>query len=184
MSLDPIDTKARIYAEARQRLADAVAELNLAMAALHREHLPVIKRHLNAAFRHENELRALVEASPHLFRKPRTVVLHGIKVGFEKGKGMVVINDPAQCVALIDKRLPELADTLVITERRPAKAAIAQLSVQQLKAIGCSVAEADDRVVVRAVDTAVDKLVTALLKAIGDEAAQAERQATEAAEAD
>lgn len=174
MSLNPIETKARIYTEARQRLADAVGELHQAMAALHRDHLPTIRRHLNATYRHENELRALVEANPHLFVKPRTVVLHGIKVGFEKGKGVVVINDPAQCLALIDKKLPELADTLVITERKPSKAAIARLSVQQLKSIGCSVTEAGDRVVVRAVDSAADKLVAALLKSIGDEAAAAE----------
>ncbi|HRD84322.1 MAG TPA: hypothetical protein PLF63_04030 [Rubrivivax sp.] len=174
MSMDPIDHKARVYADARQALADAVAALNEAQTALQRDHLPTIKRLLNKAFKHENELRGLVQANPHLFVRPRTAVLHGIKVGFEKGKGQVLIQDPAQCLALITKKLPELADALVITERRPSKAAIAQLSVAQLKAIGCSVSEADDRVVVRAVDSAVDKLVAALLKAIGDEAAASE----------
>lgn len=179
MSLEIFEHKTQRYAEARQHLADAVAALNVAIAELHRDHLPGIKRALNKAFKHENELRALVEVHPHLFTKPRTVVLNGVQIGYEKGKGVVVIDDAEQCLKLIDKKLPELADTLVITERKPSKKAIARLNVQQLKAIGCSVTGADDRVVVRAVDSAVDKLVTALLKAIGDEAALADITADE-----
>lgn len=170
MSLDPIDAKARVYAEARDRLAASVGELNLAIDALKRQQLPVIKRHLRRAFELESELRGLVEANPHLFVKPRTVVLHGVKVGFQKGAGGITFDDPQHVCKLIEKKLPDLADVLIKNDPKPIKKALQQLSVQQLKAIGCEVEEAGDRVVVKAVDSAVDKLVTALLKSIADEA--------------
>lgn len=170
MSLDPIDAKARVYSEARDRLAASVAELNEAIAALKRNQLPVIKRHLRRAFELENELRAMVEANPHLFVKPRTVVLHGVKLGFQKGIGGISFDDPEHVCKLIQKKLPELADVLIKNEPKPIKKALQQLTVQQLRAIGCQVEEAGDRVVVKAVDSAVDKLVSALLKGIADEA--------------
>ncbi len=180
MSLDPIDAKARVYTEARERLAASVAELNDAIAALKRNQLPVIKRHLRRAFELENELRAMVEANPHLFTKPRTVVLHGVKLGYQKGAGGISFDDPDHVCKLIQKKLPELADVLIKNEPKPIKKALQQLTVQQLKAIGCEVEEAGDRVVVKAVDSAVDKLVTALLKGIADEAGL-DQEATEPA---
>jgi hypothetical protein len=105
------------------------------------------------------------------------VVLHGVQVGFEKGKGTISFGDADQVVALIEKKLPDLADTLIAVKKAPIKKAVAQLSAAQLKAIGCSITGAEDRVVVRAVDSAVDKLVAALLKSLGDEAALSEESA-------
>lgn len=180
MSLDPIDAKARVYAEARDRLAGSVAALNDAITALKREQLPLIKRHLRRAFDLESDLRNLVEASPHLFTKPRTVVLHGVKLGYQKGAGAISFDDPDHVCKLIQKKLPELADVLITSNPKPVKKALQQLTVAQLKSIGCQVEEAGDRVVVKAVDSAVDKLVTALLKSMADEAGQDE-QAAEAA---
>lgn len=170
MTMSHIDGKARVYAEARERLQLSVNALQDAINTLHREHLPTIKRHLNTAFRHENELRELVEANPHLFTKPKTVVLYGIKLGFQKGKGSIRFEDADQVVKLIKRKLPEQADVLIKTQEVPVKDALAQLTVQQLKSIGCQVTEAGELVIVKAVDSAVDKLVTALLKSLGDEA--------------
>ncbi|MEY2689194.1 MAG: hypothetical protein RL375_3392 [Pseudomonadota bacterium] len=181
MSLDPIDAKARVYAEARERLAASTAALQDAITALHREHLPTIKRHLNAAFKHEQDLRALVEANPHLFTKPKTVVLHGIKCGFQKGKGSITFDDADAVVKLIKKKLPDQADVLVATKELPVKDALSQLTVAQLKSIGCKVTEAGELVIVKAVDSAVDKLVNALLKSLGDEAGIDAEEAAEPA---
>lgn len=177
MSLDIIDNKVRVYAEARDRVQSAVSELNAAIDALKRDRLPTLKRHVRRAFQLEAELRALIAEHPHLFVKPRTVVLHGVQVGFEKGKGTISFGDADQVVALIEKKLPDLADTLIAVKKAPIKKAVAQLSAAQLKAIGCSITGAEDRVVVRAVDSAVDKLVAALLKSLGDEAALSEESA-------
>ena len=163
-SLTDIESRAKSYADARAKLAELVDTLQQALESLKRDNLPKIKRQLTRAAELEDQIRAMVADSPGLFVKPKTVVLHGIKVGYEKGKGVIAFDDADQVLTLIDKKLPDLADVLTATQRKPLKTALAQLTVAQLKSIGCSVEEVGERVVVRAVDSEVDKLVTALLK--------------------
>lgn len=167
--LTEIESRAKAFADARSKLSEYVDALNQALESLRRDNLPRIKRQLVRAAELQTQLKEMVAESPDLFVKPKTVVLHGIKVGFEKGKGAIVFDDADQVVTLIDKKLPDLADVLIATTKKPVKAGLAQLTVAQLKSIGCSVEEAGDRVVVRAVDSEVDKLVTALLKGATEE---------------
>jgi arsenate reductase-like glutaredoxin family protein len=162
-TMDAVARGARDYAEARTLLAELVTALNDGLEAMKREHLPPIRRALERASRTERALRELVQASPQLFVRPRTVVMHGIKVGFAKGAGKVSFEDSDQVVALIEKKLPELADVLILTEKKPAKKALLQLDVKQLKAIGCTVEETGDQVVVKATGSDIDKLVELLL---------------------
>lgn len=171
-NLDPFEAKAKTLAAARTRLAESVQALNDAIAALKREHLPTIKGHLKRAFEAEKALRALVEQHPELFVKPRTVVLHGLQVGYAKGKGQIAFDDADQVVKLIKRKLPEKADVLIATREAPVKKALAQLSVAELKSIGCTVTEAGDQVVVRAVDGAIEKLVDAMLRSLEIDAAK------------
>jgi hypothetical protein len=169
-----IEESARAYAAARAKLAQAVGELQAGLDNLRKNNLPRIKRNLERAAELESELKALVAAAPHHFVKPKTLVLHGIRVGFEKGKGAILFEDDDQVVALIKKKLPDLVDVLVKSTEKPVKAGLKNLTVQQLKAIGCTVEETGDQVVVRAVDSDVDKLVKALLKGAEVETADQE----------
>lgn len=162
--MNTIEDSAKAYAGARVKLTECVSELTQALDNLKRSNLPRIKRHLARVAQLEAELKALIAEAPHQFIKPKTVVLHGIKLGFEKGKGSITWDDPHQVVALVKRKLPDLADVLIKTDEKPLKGGLKQLTVQQLKSIGCAVEESGDMVIVRAVDSDVDKLVTALLK--------------------
>jgi hypothetical protein len=163
-----IERKALAYSTGRAKLAEIVGTLQEGIEALKRDYLPTLRYQIRRLAEQEADLKALLEENPDLFVKPKTVVLHGVRVGFEKGKGAVLIEDEDQVVKLIKKRLPELAEQLIKTVETPLKAGLAQLSVAQLKSIGCQVEETGDRVVIRAVDRDVDKLVTALLKGATD----------------
>lgn len=163
-SLDQISNAARSFAEARNTLAALVTELNDGIEALRRDNLPAIRRAITRAADLQAKLKGLVEASPENFVKPKTLVLHGIKVGFEKGRGAVKFDDPAKVVELIRRKLPEMADVLIKSTEKPLKGPLQQLTVQQLKSIGCEVDATGDQVVVRAVESDIEKLVAALLK--------------------
>ena len=169
--MNDIERQTKVYAEAREKLAGMVAELTAGLEALKRDRLPAIKRALQRAAEKEAELRAVIEGAPELFTKPRTVVMHGVKVGWMKGAGKIDFDDPDQVVALIKKKLPDQADVLVATTEKPVKKALQQLSVKELQSIGCQVEGTDDVVVIKAVDSDVDKLVTALLRGATQEAA-------------
>lgn len=163
-----IDTLAKHYATARTVLADTVNELEAELAVIHRRYINRIKAAAAKAQDASAALRSAVEGAPELFVKPRTFTLHGIKVGYQKGKGRLEFDTEA-VIERIHKHCPELQDTLVRVKFELVKDALANLDVATLRKLGCSVVDADDQVIVKAADTAVDKLVAKLL----DEGAKA-----------
>ena len=169
-ALETITKAAEVHSQARSLLSERVTALQAAQAALHREHLPAIKRALTKAAESEAKLRALVEDHPECFVKPKTHVLAGIKVGYAKGKGALSFDDADSVVARIKKHLPEQADVLITTIEKPAKDALNGLTAAELKKLGISVTEGGDAIFIKPVDSAVDKLVDALLKEATEEA--------------
>jgi hypothetical protein len=172
-TMNEIELQARKFADAHERLSVLVDELNAGLERHKRALLPRIKRALASAAEQQTTLKALVTEAPELFIKPRTAVAHGIKFGYRKAAGKVEFEDADQVVALIKRKLPELADVLIITTEKPSKTGLEQLTVAQLKAVACSAADTSDVVVVQPVDSDVDKLVKALLKDYTDEAVEA-----------
>jgi len=171
-TLNEIDTLAKKYSDARFALTAHVDALNEAVREAKRKHLAAIKRTLAAASEARADLHAALEESADLFVKPRSVVVHGIKVGFQKGKGKIEYDDADQVVKLIRKHYAEQFDALVKTTERPIKEALANLSAAELKRLGITVEETGDVVLIKAVDSDVDKLVTALLKESEEDADQ------------
>lgn len=162
-TLSGIDSLAAEYEKLRKILAERVASLETELAELQRRRLPGIKSAAALCKLAQDELRAAVEAAPELFIKPRTFTLHGIKVGFAKGKGKIVIEDLARTVALIRKHLPDQAEVLIVVTEAIAKKAVANLPAGDLKRVGILIEETGDQSVVTAADTHVDKLVSKLL---------------------
>lgn len=163
-SLADIEKRAKQYAEAREHLAGIVAALNEGIEALKRSHMKRLKKAVADAAEHHDALKSLIDSAPGCFVKPRSVVFHGIKLGFAKGKGKIEWDDPDQVVRLIKKYFPEQADILISTSEKPAKEALNGLTAAELKKLGVSVTEGGDAVFIKPADSAVDKMVEALLK--------------------
>lgn len=175
--MDEIAASAKALADARGKLGELVGALNAGVEALKRDALPDIRSAITEAEAAFVELHVLVTAAPDLFVKPRTVVMDGIKLGYEKGKGSIAFEDANRVVALILKHFPDREDALIKTTRRPLKDGLALLTAKELKALGCTVQEAGDRVVIRPVATDVDKLVAAFIAAGVQEAQEAAAEA-------
>ena len=174
MTLPEIDYLTNLFATARADLADLVGVLNEEIERAKRKKLAEIKRLVARCADKHAALKAAIESAPELFQKPRTVVFHGIKVGFRKGTGSVDWEDDDQVVRLIEKHFPEQLDLLVKTTKMPIKKGLLQLSVAELKKIGCTAEETGDVVVIKPTDSEVDKVVNALLKDATEESAQEE----------
>ena len=167
--METISKLAEVFAQARTRLAEAVTVLNDGIAALRKEHLPGERRAVQRAADADSALRALVEQHPECFARPKTRVLSGVKIGYAKGKGSITFDDADAVVARIKKHLPDQADVLIRKRETPVKEALSQLAATDLKKIGVTVSDAGDQVIVKPVDSDVDKLVDALLKGAADE---------------
>jgi len=170
-TLQSIETECVHYAKARNELAEAVDNLNEQIEALKRKHLPGIRREVAKAAQLHACLKADIEANPDLFTKPRTHTFHGIKVGFEKGKGRVEFDDPDKVVERIHKqftyangKLSAAGELLLDVKETPNKTELKNLTAAELRQLGCSLVAAGDQVVIKPTDSEVDKTVAALLK--------------------
>lgn len=163
-----IENLAHDYAEAYARLGDDVEALENGIRELKRKLLPLIKRRAIAAADAKTKLHLAVAQSPGLFERPKTRLLHGVKVGFVKSKGRVEWDDEAAVIKRIRKHLPEDQAELLIRVRESIyKQAIFDLCAADLKRLGIEIAETGDQPVVSIVGSDVEKIVDALLR--GDE---------------
>jgi hypothetical protein len=173
VTLMGIEMAAKQFAAARRDLVELVTELNDEVEAAKRRRMERLKRLVGVAAEKQNALFALVENGSHLFVRPRTTILHGIKVGWQKAKGGLEIDDPERTVALILKHYEaDQAELLLRTTRKPNKEALEELTGAELKKLGIQVTEDGDRVLIKPADSEVDKVVNALLKGLVDEAAK------------
>jgi hypothetical protein len=172
-TLMAIEMAAKEFAASRRDLAELVTELNDEVDAARRRRMERLKRLVGIAAEKQNGLFAMVECGSHLFRQPRTLVFHGIKVGWQKAVGGLVIDDPDRTVALIEKYyMDEERERLLRISKKPDKETLERLSAVELKKLGVQVTQDGDRVVIKPMDSEVDKVVRALLKSATDDAAK------------
>lgn len=169
-AMSDIEKRAQALADARSKLTEIVTTLNDDIEALKRQHLKGLKDAVAKMAERHDQLKSLIELNPTLFARPRTVVLHGIKLGLTKGKGSLDWEDDAAVCKAIKRLLPDQQDVLINTTEKPSKDALQQLPGATLKRLGVTVEEAGDQVVIKPADQDVDKLVKALIKGATEEA--------------
>jgi arsenate reductase-like glutaredoxin family protein len=163
VDLAMIETLCRRYRAEYDTLAQRCQAMNNEMETVKRRRLKGIKNAVSKANDARSQLEQAIALAPHLFERPRTMVIAGIRVGYTKQKGKIVFDDPAKVVALIRKHLGDQFDTLVSTKETPLKTGLQQLSGVELKKIGVQIEADVDQVVVKSTDTEVDNLVNALI---------------------
>ena len=162
-TLVTIETSAKTFAADRRQLVEAVTELNAQIEDLKRRAMPRLKRLIATAAESHALLYAQIDGARPLFTSPRTILMHGIRLGLRKGSGKLEWDDPDQVVRLVEKYLPDQAEVLIKTKKSPIKAALEELDVTTLKKVGCRVQDTGDQVTIKPADSEVDKIVTALL---------------------
>lgn len=168
MTLSEITKRTEDFASARTKLAERITSLSDELASVKKRHIALIRKAVQVAKEKQGLLTSALEEAPELFTKPRTVIISGIKVGYQKGKGEIEWEDDDQVVRLIKKHFSEQADVLIKTTEKPLKKALAQLTVAELKKLGITVEETGDHVFIKPTDSDVDKYVNMLLKETKD----------------
>jgi len=168
-----IESLTKKYSEAREQLTEKVKELESKLEIVKGLHMPSIKSTLIKTREGEAKLRDAIEESPGLFEKPKTLIFHGIKIGYQKGKGKIEWDDTDTVLKLIKKHFPEQADILIRLKEEINKRALGELAVADLKRLGVTVVEAGDEILIKTADGEVDKIVRKLL----EEKKEEERQA-------
>lgn len=156
---------AKAYADARRALGERLQACEAALAAVRAQHLPDIKLLAKRAGVERSALEALITANPSLFTEPRTVNVHGIKFGYQKGKGRVEWADKDKLVRrILAICTDDQQDLLLETTYTPRKDALATLDAVTLKKLGVTITGTGDTVVIKAAEGEVEKLVARILE--------------------
>lgn len=163
--IEEIDRLTEVYATARLALSEKMDVVNQELTAVKRRYLRSLRGLADKALAARSDLSGAIDGARELFEKPRTRVLHGIKVGLAKNKGRFECDDEAKTIALIRKHMnPGSAALLVNVTEKLNKAALNELDAAELKKIGVRVAGAGDELVIKPADGEIEKLVDALLE--------------------
>ncbi len=106
-TLGEIEKLTKGYADARDKLCGTVQELHEKIEAIRRQYLPGIKKQVGIAKEKRQNLETAIEDSAVLFKRPRTIIVSGIKVGLKKAKGLIEWADEQSVIRLIRKHLSE-----------------------------------------------------------------------------
>src|SRR5437899_908211 len=87
ITLGTIETNCQRYDVAANTLDEMITALEADLDAVKRKHLRQLKAQAGIVAACEAALRSAVENTPALFQKPRTFILHGVKVGLTQSKG-------------------------------------------------------------------------------------------------
>jgi hypothetical protein len=165
MNISEIESLTRAYAEARGKLSDLVGALQAEIEGAKRRRIAAIRRAVGAAAESHAALRSALDAAPGLFAKPKTVTFAGVRVGYIKQRGQVVMDDEEAVIRRIREQLPTDQAALLIRVRESVhKPSVYDLTAGDLKRLGIRVEDDEDVVVIKPVDGEVDKLVDAMLR--------------------
>lgn len=163
--LADIERLAQAYADEREQLSELIARLEADIAALKRERLGDIKAAVSRTAEAHEALHNEIDARREYFVRPRTRLMHGIRVGLKQKKATVEIEDESVAIERIRKYLPaDQAELLIRVTESVHKPAVYDLEEDDLKRLGIGRKPASDVVYIKAQDSAVAKLVDALLE--------------------
>lgn len=165
ISFSDIEAAAVQLASARKRIAEAVGALNAEIESARARHHAGVRAAALAGADAFDRLSAHIQARPDLFENPRTVVVDGIKIGLQKGKGSIEFDDEDKAVARIRRQLPDQAENLIGCRYYVVKSAVARLPAADIKRIGGQIVGAEDQVLIKPLDTETDRLIAAAIKA-------------------
>ena len=164
MSLSVIEELTKDYAAARASLKDHVEGLQREIEAVKARKANKLKALINKAAEAEVVLRAMIEDCPECFKKPKTHIFHGVRVGFKKQKGSLIWKSAEHVMRLIRKNFPDQADILIRSRFDPDKEALGKLEVNDLKKIAVKVDDDGDVVLIKQVEGDIEKTAQALIK--------------------
>lgn len=162
---EKIDALALNYSKRRQRVKSLADKLEDEIRAVYRRYRQPLNEAIASADEAQTELRAEIEANPGLFVQPRTWALHGIKLGFGKGRGKTEWGDDEVLIKRIRSHFPaEVAETYIRKIEEPIVDSLKELDAKTLARLGVRIETTGDCVIVKAADSETDKLVKRLLK--------------------
>jgi hypothetical protein len=177
VTMQTIEAACKAARDARLVLKTRAEALQDEIAAAQKRKLPGIRSAVETVARADAELLAALQEVPLLFRKPKSVVFHGLQVGYKAGAASIEISNPELLVKRVREHFPDKFEQLVKVKETPIKSAIKALTVAELQKLGVKAHGSGEVVFITDATDSVDKLVKALLKGAETEQEAEEEEA-------
>ncbi|MEW8494272.1 MAG: hypothetical protein AB2604_10740 [Candidatus Thiodiazotropha taylori] len=165
--LSDIEQKAKAYSLARDVLKERLIQLDVEKRQLIKKHLKALRAAATKVADTHSALHSEIDMEHALFKKPRSRVYWGIKVGLRKSQGTLRFA-PDVTIPAIKKKLPDKKDVLIETKEKVVNKAVNTLSAPELKKIGVTVLPGKDQVVIQPIGDEINKLIDAWLADLSD----------------
>ncbi len=162
-TLGEIEKITKDYSDITAKLSALVAEMEEKIGKVKKEYIPKISELARKAAEEKALLKTAIEESPHLFQKPKTIVLYGVKLGFQKKKGKLIVLNPKATLKRIKEQLPDKADVLIKVEEKLVKNALNNLTADELKKIGVEIQADSDEVIIKSTMDEIEKFINSLI---------------------
>ncbi len=164
VTLGQIETACNEYELESAALEKQIDNLDADLAEVKRKHMAALKRQAAVVANREAFLRDLVESNPELFKRPRTMIVAGVKIGFTASAGKVEFTDDEEnVIRRITRFLEADAANLIRVTREVNKDAVRNLPAADMAKIGCKIEGACDTVLVKRMAGEVEKLINKLI---------------------
>ncbi|PKL96801.1 MAG: hypothetical protein CVV18_00360 [Gammaproteobacteria bacterium HGW-Gammaproteobacteria-8] len=160
-----IELACQHYRAMRDNLRVQATAVNDCIEDIKRQYLPMLRTTLSCVADAETVLRDAVNASaPSMWARARTRIIHGVKVGWTKSRGKVTFDDESKVIERIRKLLPKDQVALLVRVRESVhKPGVYDLTAADLRRLGISIADDCDQVVVKDIESELDRALEKLL---------------------
>lgn len=169
-NLADVQKRASVLSQSRDHLSGLFATLEAGIEIVKKGSLPEIQKLARQISKQHTELNQLIAANPAMFDKPRTYVVDGLKFGLQKKPGKLEWDSDAALITRIKKAVeadaltPEQQDLLINTTEKPVAKALEKLDGKLLKRLGVTISSDTDEVLIKSVDSDVEKAVNAVIR--------------------
>ena len=176
IQLSDVQKQASVLSQSRDHLRGLFATLEAGIEIVKKGSLPEIQKLGRQIAKQHTELQQLIGANSAMFDKPRTYIVDGLKFGLQKKPTKLEWDSDAALITRIKKAVeaaaltPEQQDLLITTTEKPVAKALEKLDIKTLKRLGVTITSGTDEVLIKSVDSEVEKAVNAVIRDVTKDA--------------
>ena len=167
-----IENRMKILGDARGALEAELQRAEAKLAAVRDQHAEKLKAAAARVQSLEAELISLVHRVPHLFKKPQSLEINGVRTGWRKGKGRLELPDTDKLIKRIGEVLTRAQQQAVVKVKVTVlRGQLARLPGEILKKLGVNLTAAGQEPFISYPKSDLEKQVDWWLKPIAAPAA-------------
>ena len=162
--LSDIERAARDFSAKSKTLRNYHEQLNNEIDAVKSKYLEDIKAASIEAGESYQMLLTLINDASDLFKDKKSMIVSGVKFGYQKKKGKLEIVNEDVTIDKLKELYGDKADLYINTKSSVIKKALDSLPASDLKKLGVNIVQDTDVAFIKLTDDEVQKLIDAMVK--------------------